>query len=328
MGGLAQTALATENATEAMADRASGSVLVVDELKHLDGKGVLKLIYTIAGGAGKARLTREAVARPRRQWNVFALLSSEVGLRNSVMRDGGSWPGGAAARLADVALVGTKEAPEVFSAIKGIDHHFGRAGPAFVEALIADGAHLETDALKEMLRTSTAALAGDEANGALERAATPFALMWAAGLLARRFKLIPEKADVDRAVKQAWAMFRGSSSAAVLAPVEEAIRMLRDGIASTWDRTIVSIDNPNGTRDAIGWHNADAVYVLKDHLARLAGNVLPEADLARALDERGLLVGRKTDRKRRLVYFVPGVGRVAAYALDTNAFGKGSRGDA
>jgi uncharacterized protein (DUF927 family) len=51
--GLFQSARTTDNAIEAQAERANGTIFALDEFAHLSGKVAAKMIYTIAGGAGK-----------------------------------------------------------------------------------------------------------------------------------------------------------------------------------------------------------------------------------------------------------------------------------
>ena len=75
--GLLQSMRSTENAVEVFAQAASGTVLALDELAHADGRAVARLIYAIAGGQGKARLTAGALLKQRYAWSTYAVLSSE-----------------------------------------------------------------------------------------------------------------------------------------------------------------------------------------------------------------------------------------------------------
>ena len=61
--GLSQSARVTDNATEALAERATGTILSLDQLAHVSGKVVQKLIYMLAGGVGKRRMTSDAKLR-------------------------------------------------------------------------------------------------------------------------------------------------------------------------------------------------------------------------------------------------------------------------
>ena len=73
--GLLQSLRTTENAVESIAQSASGTVLALDEVAHIDGRTLGRMVYSIAGGQGKARLSSEAVLRQRYSWTTFILLS-------------------------------------------------------------------------------------------------------------------------------------------------------------------------------------------------------------------------------------------------------------
>ena len=76
--GLFQSARATDNAVEALAQRASGTVLSLDELAHLSGKAAATVIYMISGSVGKRRMTADAVVRDSYTWATFAILSASA----------------------------------------------------------------------------------------------------------------------------------------------------------------------------------------------------------------------------------------------------------
>jgi len=73
--GLFQSARATDNAVEALAQRASGTVLSLDELAHLSGKAAATVI---SGTVGKRRMTADAVVRDSYTWATFAILSASA----------------------------------------------------------------------------------------------------------------------------------------------------------------------------------------------------------------------------------------------------------
>ena len=100
--GLLQSMRSTENAVEVFAQAASGTVLALDELAHADGRAIAKLIYAIAGGQGKARMTAGAILKQRYAWSTYALLSSECSLEEKVRADGAAWIAGMAVRIVDV----------------------------------------------------------------------------------------------------------------------------------------------------------------------------------------------------------------------------------
>ena len=124
----------TENALESLAQASSGTVLALDEVAHVDGRAVGRMIYSIASGIGKARLNAQAALEGRYVWQTFVLFSSECGLEAKIRGDGGAgspaWP----SVIADIDVTGVNRtvAQATLDAIADIERHFGHAGPAFV----------------------------------------------------------------------------------------------------------------------------------------------------------------------------------------------------
>jgi hypothetical protein len=118
---------------------------------HADGKAIGRMIYSLAGEVGKARMRPDSSLRRSHRWSTFALLSGEKSLEQKIRDDGGQWTGGMAARFPDVDVTGVNPcvAPETIDAVKQIFMHYGHGGPAFVRALVANGLHREPDLLKE-----------------------------------------------------------------------------------------------------------------------------------------------------------------------------------
>ena len=161
-GGLLKSMRATQNAVEALARDSSGTILALDEMAHADGKVIGRMIYSLAGDVGKARMRPDSSLRRSYTWSTFGLLSGEKSLEQKVRGDGGQWTGGMAVRFPDVDVTGVSPcvAPETIDAVKQIFVHYGHAGPAFVRALVANGLHKEPDLLKERIKATARALAG------------------------------------------------------------------------------------------------------------------------------------------------------------------------
>ena len=205
--GLFQSARATDNAVEALAQRASGTVLALDELAHVTGKTAAKMIYTIAGGVGKRRMAADASVRDGYSWFTFAVLSGECSLEEKIRSDGGEWLAGMAVRIVDVDVtdVNRQVDPETLRAINEIGRNYGHAGPAFVRALIAGGLQLQGAALRDRVLKAAHTLAGGEtSDSATVRAAVPLALLMIAGEMAKGFGIIPAGVPVKDAVRWAW----------------------------------------------------------------------------------------------------------------------------
>jgi putative DNA primase/helicase len=169
------------------------------------------MIYTIAGGKGKGRMTADANLRDSSTWATFAILSCEISLADKVTGDGGDWAAGMAVRVPDIDVDGVNRQVDAktLRAINGVESHYGHAGVAFVDALIENGVHQQPLELRDRVQSAAISLAGGvAADAATTRAATPFALLLIPGEMAKGFGLIPAEAAVEEAVQWAWKMPR------------------------------------------------------------------------------------------------------------------------
>ncbi|CAA7614957.1 DUF927 domain-containing protein [Magnetospirillum sp. SS-4] len=331
--GLLQSMRSTENAVEVFAQAASGTVLALDELAHVDGRTIAKLIYAIAGGQGKARMTAGAMLKQRYAWSTYALLSSECSLEEKVRADGGAWIAGMAVRIVDVDVTDVdRHVPaSTLQAIAGINNHHGHAGPAFVERIIAADMHRTPDALRDRILTEARKLAGDTTDSARIRAATCLALPLVAGQLAQEFGLLPSFIDIETPVRWAWSRFQKSSDAEALTPGDQVVSMLRAWIAERWDVTIKAVDageygfdRKHNNREAVAWYDRDAIYIPAHRLREAAGETLKAAQISRILTDRDMLA-RRGDEKRAAIRYIPGIGRIDAYALKRSELGRSGR---
>jgi hypothetical protein len=321
--GLSQSARATDNATEALAERATGTILSLDDLAHTTGKIVAKLIYMIASGSGKRRMKADASLREGYSWSTFAVLSAECSLEEKVRSDEGEWQAGMAVRIVDIDVteIDRRVDGDTLRLIDQIGQHYGHAGPAFVNTMVSQGLHRQAAALRDKVLAASNEIAGPDADSGLTRAATPFAVLLIAGQLAKTLGVLPEHAAVRDAVEWAWDRFLRSSDSRVLDPEAQSVDNLRRYIAEKWDVSIKSITDDAGTKEAVGWYDDTAVYIPKDRIREATGGVLKELHIGGMLDRSGLLASRP-EPDRFTVNWVPKVGRVKAYALRRSEFGR------
>jgi putative DNA primase/helicase len=327
--GLFQSARTTDNAVEALAERATGTVLVLDELAQVSGKAAAKMVYTIAGGVGKRRMTADAAVRPPYTWSTYVLLSGECSLEEMVRGDDGEWLAGTAVRIVDIDVTGVNRVvdPAILSNISQIEKHFGHAGPEFVKALVQHGLHRQAAALRDrVLKAARVLSGGDNVDSATVRAALPLALLIVAGELAKGFGLIPLATPVESAVTWGWNRFRQSSDAMALDPEARVLGSVREWIAERWGVTVKNVDANDGfnNRESIAWYDENIIYIPKTRLREAAGSGLRESQVASILDRRGMLA-KRTEADRLYVRFIPKVGRIHAYALRRSDFGRSER---
>lgn len=326
---LFQSARQTDNALEAAAARANGTVLSLDEMAHVRGREVAKIVYMIAGGTGKARMKAGGDIRPTHKWSTFALLSGEQSLEEKVTSDGEEWMGGMAVRILDIDVTAVNRTvpAETLQIINGIRTNFGHAGPAFVEHLVKGGLHRRALELRERINHVAETIAGD-ADAATRRAALPLAVLQVAGEIARGAGLVSPEVNIGGAIAWAWSRFLTSSNAEALSPDDQSRNALRLWIMSRWNVTIKNVTGEGGSsvREAEGWYDGDAVYIPKDRLKEAGGGASKETAVAEMLERTGGLYKRK-DTKRRYVEYIPGKGPVKAYALSRQQFGQNSSAD-
>ncbi|SDO59121.1 Uncharcterized protein, DUF927 family [Methylobacterium phyllostachyos] len=324
---LLQSARATANGVELMAARSSGTVLAMDELGHVNGKELGRIIYSLASGVGKTRMGADAQLRTSYTWSTFVLFSAEKSLEEKVRGDGGEWAGGMAVRVPDIDISGINRAvaQDVLDSIATVDRNYGHAGPAFVEALVAAGLHRQAQEIRRGIDKTARSIAGVEADGKHVRAALPFAILDTAGRLAQRLGILPAELDVARAVRWAWSRFGDSSDAIALDPEQQATMNLRSWIAERWGSsihpTVPDDDGRRSMRDALGWYDEDAVYIPTQRLVEAAGGALKEIEIGRALASQGF-IAKKHDASCLYVSYIPKIGKVKAYALSRKAFGR------
>ena len=137
-GSLMSDANSTLNSTELAAEWATGGVLAIDETKLLSGAQLQNLIFRLAGGISRGRLSGSSSAgykaAARRAWRAMILLSSEHALASKIDDDpDAQLTTGALVRALDLQLDGhVKEftSTAVPSRIQDtIKANYGHAGP-------------------------------------------------------------------------------------------------------------------------------------------------------------------------------------------------------
>lgn len=145
------------------------------------------------------------------------------------------------------------------------------------------------------------------------------------GELAKASGLLPEETNIKDAVIWAWQRFLASPDAAPLAPEEQIVANLRGWVAERWAVTIKDVNMESGVnnRETVGCFDEAAVYIPKSRLREAAGNTMPEGQIASILDRLGLLA--RTEKDRRIIRYVPKVGKMLAYALKREHFGRAQK---
>ena len=189
---------ATGNALEHTAYMHNDSFLVLDEIGEIaNPKELGNIVYMLANGLGKGRMTKQITAKPMHQWKVVFLSSGEKSLKEIMREQGQNTKLGQEIRLADIdidqseygifdcidfAEDGAKQAVELS---KHMAECYGMAGIAWLTYLTSDKNRIMSEAI-ELLSQYRNALCLDHSQGHIQRVASYFALVATAGELATR----------------------------------------------------------------------------------------------------------------------------------------------
>ena len=327
-GGLLKPARVTENSIELVAQGSSGTGLALDELALIDGKTLGQMVYGLAGGQGKARMTAALKLHRQITWRTFVLTSCEQTLEGKITSEKSSkWTGGMAARFPDIDCSGVNAAvmPSTIAAVKGVFENYGHAGPEFIRRFIARGLHRDPAALRDSVTRTAVELANDAVRGSQTRSAEPFAQILVAGELAQELWILPQSLNIAAAVKWAWGEYAESAGAEALKPEDKAEANLRRWVAERFPVAIKNLRDRHApewrnNRDTAAWYDANdnAVYLPSDRIVEAAGSVVNERAVARMLRDRNLLA--RTRKRRLYVEYVPTIGYLKAYALRFDQF--------
>jgi hypothetical protein len=327
-GGLLKPARFTANSIELLARQSNGLVLALDELALIDGRTLAQVIYGLAAGVGKARMTVGSKLQHQIKWATFVLLSAEQTLELKINSEHGKWTGGMAARFVDIDCsdVNRQVPQETIAAIRQIEQHYGEAGPEFIRRFKAEGLHRDRDGLRQRVVMRAGELAQGDVTGSHKRAALPLALIEIGGTLAKQFGILPQIVDIDAAINWAWTGYTQSTSAAALKPEDQADQNLRIWVASRYAVTIKKVNRGarewGNNREAVGWYDNEAVYIPAERIVEACGGVLSERAISRLLVDRQLLI--KGRRDRPTVSYVPKLKLyVKCFALRADEFAPG-----
>lgn len=194
---------ATDNGLEGTAAALNGTLCALDEIGEAPARVVSEMVYMLANGTGKARASKAGEAIPQLRWRVPMLSTGEMSIADKVAENRTLARAGLGVRLLDVpaeihahgAFCRLHEAPsaEAFAGMlkQAAGSAYGVAGPAFVEALLADRTRHFDDIqlIMKRFRMDGQSRNSLDGEGQTERALTRFALIGAAGELATKFGL-------------------------------------------------------------------------------------------------------------------------------------------
>ena len=342
-GGLLVKFNTTDNAIEGIAQRASGTLLALDEggQSGMDGGRYEKAIYNLAEGSGKSRMTSSADMRDVRSWTTCISISEEIGFADKVKRDGRKAAAGAVARCWEIDVDDAVTLDlETIRAIDEVKMNYGHAGPVFVRHLLDSGIAADVDGLRARVKAAERELSPNLDAPQRRRVASAAAVLQVAGELAQEAGLIPSEYMVEAAVRR---VFERSAQrmAQDMDTVATALSTLGGNVLSRLGVDIKSIetaedDNERVIKEIVAWfgyldasgrivggdvksQHCDRVYIVPtEQLGKLAGGNLSSRALAKALKDRGYLIS--ASKKNSIWPSAPGNRKIKNYRISGDFF--------
>ena len=307
--GFVKTWRATANGLEGAAVLHTDTLLHLDELGVADAREVGTIVYQLAGGIGKGRAARDGSLRASNSWRVMIFSTAELQITDKIGEGGKKARAGQEVKIIDIPADAGKgfgvfdhagsngNAKQLADAMKAAAcTHYGTAGPAFVEAVLAEGFETVASDLREMLAQFRAAVVAPDATGQVQRVADRFGLIAASGELAIELKIVPWPAGSAReaAVRlfNVWLQQRGGVEPAEVRDGVEQVRALIARFGSSRFDPLDVIDH-RPVLDRLGWYRgdgADRLWFIPPEVWRATFAAGFDATLvARALSDRGML---------------------------------------
>ncbi len=208
----------TTNGLEGLAALHNDGLLILDEISQIDPIAAGDAAYLLANGQGKARASRNGLARAPQRWRLIFLSAGEESLSAIMERAGKKSSAGQEIRLADIEsdagaglgmfeeLHGYPGAAAFASAIKEASSKwYGAVGNKWLCWLVENRAEL-ADPLRGQIQQFVNDVVPKHAAGQVIRVAGRFALVAAAGELASHYGLTGwQEGEASKAARKCFA---------------------------------------------------------------------------------------------------------------------------
>jgi uncharacterized protein (DUF927 family) len=331
---------ATANGLESVAESHNDLTLFLDELAQADAREVADVVYLLANGSGKTRMSRGITVRKHLSWTLLYVSSGELTLAEHALAGGRRTRGGAEVRQINIEADG--------GAGMGIFENIGNApsADAFARHLSDSARRLYGAPLREFLELITkdkstaviklqrhrdsflAKTALPNGSGEVSRARYRFAVIAAAGELATEWGLTGwgcgEASETAERCFREWATARGTQGAS---DIEAAISQVRAFLGANGasrfqsmgsggdDSTVGRIINRAGFK-RLDNHDRTEYLILRETFKTEVCAGYSSAAVLKELDRRGFLVREHPNMtiKPRL----PELGSTRVYCIRTS----------
>ncbi len=288
--GYIQNWRTTANGLEANAEAHNDLPLCLDELGQIRGEHAAQIAYLLSGGKGTARANRTGAGAQRKEWCVVLISTGELGLDDKIRESNTQQRlmAGHTVRFIEIPAdtgsgfglfdwtpdsesLSSRDRGKAFAELlnRACQSCYGHAGPEFVSAFIAD-LDRNIEFAQRTIAKFTSAQSSD-ADEQVQRVATAFGLLAAAGELARRFGVVtwPSGNATHAAARcfRAWLSARDGSGPQELHAALAQLRLMieRHGDARFQRVDIRAQTRDYPIRDRLGYQRVDSdgeVYYL------------------------------------------------------------------
>ncbi|MCL4556617.1 MAG: DUF927 domain-containing protein, partial [Gammaproteobacteria bacterium] len=199
----------TSNGMEGLAVMHNDGLLVLDEISQIDPKHLAETSYMLANGMGKVRALKSGTAKPAAQWKLLMLSSGEESLSAILAKANIKTNAGQEVRLADIeadagAGMGVIEQLHDMPNSKELSDYlkrqasqcYGSIGKAWLEWVVSEREQGKLAShINDLMAAYLKWLLPNGASGQVQRVASRFALVAAAGELATKAGLTGWEAE-------------------------------------------------------------------------------------------------------------------------------------
>ena len=319
VGGFARPWWTTGNGVEGLAASRSDTVLILDEIQLAKARDVSDIVYTLTGGIGKSRMRADTTMRDSKTWRVPIISSGEVTLGTKIAEERDKTAkAGQQVRLVDIAADRGKGFGAFDNGGEGGDAkalaetigreartHYGTAGPAFVERILAGGRGRVQQMVTTYIEKFVKAYVPKGADPQVKRVANRFALSAAAGELAIILGVVPWAKDTAelaaKTILAEWIKDRGGVEGGEATQAVERVRLfIEQHSESRFDAAEITGERPVINR--AGWRKGAGVtrewWILPEVWKAICGGLNPRS-VAKTLAEKGML--RRSDQYQIVV---------------------------
>lgn len=331
---------ATSNSIEAIAEKANGSLLAIDEggQSGMSGSQYQTAMFNIAEGSGKRRLTAAATERKVRQWRTCATVSEELGFADRVRKDGRNPAAGAVARVWEIDVDDAVILDdETISKIDGVNEHYGHAAKVYVQHLINSGYAEDPDALRNRVTEVELGLSEKGDPPQRRRVSGAAAILLVAGEIAQEAGLIDSAYDLQGAVRRVLQRSY-ARMAQDMDPLDAALTKIREDIPRRVGVDVLELDySPDDVRrEIVAYYGQSAglneyasktlddspesrvYFIPAEQLQDLGGGNTTAKNIARALNKQGYLI--TSDKKNSLFATMPRGEKIKHYRVRGSFF--------